>query len=566
MASIPASQLVSIQPGAISAGGNPLALNSVFLTENTVIPIGQILSFPTQSAVASYFGPASTEAGLAKYYFGGFSNMTQVPGALFFSQFQYSAVAGWMRGGALTLTLAQLKAITPATSTGSSISATTLTIGSLSTGAYTAGMLLTGSGVTLGTRIVKQLTGPVGGAGTYQVDTSQTAASESITGAYDLTVTIDGGSPLIAASLDLSAATSFSNAATLISSALGLSGGQAIAYSSQFAAFTITSGTTGALSSVIAATGEGATALSFTTVTGAVVSPGSAGMAEGAALTAITNITQNWAAFMTTWEPTLPSKMNFAAWVNGSNQRYMYVAYDSDITVTQSAQTVGPTSFGPLVDSYNGVVPVYLDPNVAAMICGTTAAVDFNRKNGRITYAYKGQAGLTPSVTDATMAANLIANGYNFYGSYATANQQFTWLQPGQISGAWDWIDEYVNQISMNAAFQLAGMVLLTSVNSLPYNKPGYQTLKNAWSGTIQQYVDFGAIVPGVTLSSTQIQEVNTAAGLAIDGVIFSTGYYLQVLDANPIVRGQRGSPPCTFWYADGGSIQKLNLSFIDLQ
>ena len=54
---------------------------------------------------------------------------------------------------------------------------TVMTISSIGSGTLTPGMLITGSGVTAGTYIVNQLTGTVGGAGTYTVSVSQTAGS-----------------------------------------------------------------------------------------------------------------------------------------------------------------------------------------------------------------------------------------------------------------------------------------------------------------------------------------------------------------------------------------------------
>jgi hypothetical protein len=48
--------------------------------------------------------------------------------------------------------------------------------------------------------------------------------------------------------------------------------------------------------------------------------------------------------------------------------------------------------------------------------------------------------------------------------------------------------------------------------------------------------------------------------------VLSTTGYYLQILDPGAIVRGGRGSPKCTLWYTDGGSVQKINLASIDVQ
>mgnify|MGYP000048804167 FL=1 len=69
-----------------------------------------------------------------------------------------------------------------ATGTASSISGEVLTVGGSVTGTFVRDMVLTGTGVTAGTKIIGQLTGSTGGAGTYLVDTSQTVASTSITG------------------------------------------------------------------------------------------------------------------------------------------------------------------------------------------------------------------------------------------------------------------------------------------------------------------------------------------------------------------------------------------------
>ena len=67
---IPASQIVQVNPGVISAGGNSLALNGLVLTSNTRVPIGSVPSFSNAAAVSAYFGPAAAEAAFATIYFG----------------------------------------------------------------------------------------------------------------------------------------------------------------------------------------------------------------------------------------------------------------------------------------------------------------------------------------------------------------------------------------------------------------------------------------------------------------------------------------------------------------
>lgn len=559
MASIPASQLVSVQPGVVGTGGSPLSLNSIFLTQDPSIPIGTVQPFPTALSVSNWFGAAAPEALLANVYFGGFDGSNIKPGNLFFAQYPVASVAAYARGASLSaMTLAQLKAIIPGVVTGS-IATTVLTVSAVTSGAIVAGQVVTGTGVTASTRIVNQLTGTTGGIGTYTVSISQTATSTTITGSPDLSVTVDGVVKSFS-TVNLAAATSFSSAAALLTTALSAT----VTYDSLRSAFVITSGTTGAASTITASTGAAATYLGLSAAAGAVLSQGAIASVPATFMNAVTQVTQNWAPFMTVWEPVTADKMLFAAWVNAQNQRYAYVCWDSDITATQSGNT---TAFGPqcAAASYTGVIPVYPAADKAAFICGMTASIDFTQRNGRITYAYKGQSGLLADVTDPTIATNLIANGYNFYGAYATANQAFTFLQPGSTPGAWKWIDSYVNQIYLNAQFQLALMTLMSASKSLPYNTAGYGMIVAACQDPINQALNFGSIRAGVPLSAQQAASVNMAAGVTIDGSLTNQGYYLQVLPASAQVRGLRQSPPCTFWYADGGSIQKINLASIDV-
>lgn len=63
-----------------------------------------------------------------------------------------------------------------------SISTTTLTVSAVSAGTIYPSMQITGAGVMAGTRIVAQLTGTTGGAGTYTISASQTVTSTSMTG------------------------------------------------------------------------------------------------------------------------------------------------------------------------------------------------------------------------------------------------------------------------------------------------------------------------------------------------------------------------------------------------
>jgi hypothetical protein len=569
--SISATQIVSVTPSVLSAGGSALDLNGLILTTSTRVPIGTVVSFPTSAAVGQYFGPTAVETGLASTYFLGFDNSTVKPGSLLYWQYNTTNVGAWLRGGNVaTMTLTGLQALngtlsvtidgsvktasninlSSATSFSSaaaaissalaisgtqgavatgSISGNTMTITAISSGTLTVGQTLTGAGVSTGTTITGFGSGN-GGTGTYTVSPSQTVGS----------VTITATNP-------------------------------GVYYDSVAGAFVITSATAGTSSTISFASGTLAVPLMLTQATGAVTSQGATATNPAAAMSAIAAQTQNWCSFMTAFNPDAggnATKLAFASWCNSQNNRFLYSCWDTDAAATQ---TGGSSHLGYLLSqaSYSGTALIYAPLNgatMAAFLMGAVASIDFTERQGRSTLAFKGQSGLFADVTNATAAANLQANGYNFYGAYGTGNDEFVFFYPGAVSGKFRWIDSYINQIWLNNQFQLAIITLLSQMKSLPYNPAGRTTIKAAVLDVINQGLNFGAFQTGVTLSNLQIVEVNTTAGMRIDNVLSNNGWYFQVQDATPQIRAARQSPPCFFWYCDGGSVHSINLASIEIQ
>ena len=319
------------------------------------------------------------------------------------------------------------------------------------------------------------------------------------------------------------------------------------------------------------ATGALATDLALTQALGAVTSQGANVTTPSAAMNAIILENTNWANFTTTFDPDGGSgntnKLAFATWTSLQNNRYCYVAWDTDITPTQS--TSATTSLGYLVmqNADSGTAPVYEPSNLhaAAFICGLAASIDFTETNGNTSAGFKGQAGLVPGVTSQTVLSNLEANGYNAYVTSASGSNQWNFLYPGSVSGPFKTLQRYWNQIWLNSGLQVSLMDLLTTVKALPYVPAGYAQIKAACMGPINQAINFGMIQAGVTLSPAQIAEVNTAAGANIAPTLQTRGWYLQVLDPGAVVRGGSGSPACSFWYTDGGSVLQINLASTDV-
>lgn len=340
--SIPASQIVNVNPSVLSSGGSPLSMNAVFLSENANLPTGRAVSFATADSVGEYFGFTSAEYQAAAVYFKGFDGSTIKPGTLIFFAYNKAAEGAFLLGASVkSLSLNELKKIN----------------------------------------------------GT-------------------LSVIIDG-SEKKAASLNLSGAKSFSNAAELIGTALG---SVTVTFDSQLQAFKVASSTTGTTSTIAFATGTTADALGLSENAGASISQGSNTTTPTETMQAVIGSTLNWATFTTITEPTLEEKLEFAKWSNNQNQRFLYVGWGKEATATQTGNT---TSFGAKLkeSEYSGATAVYGGLDKAAFLCGTVASIDFTEKQGRITLKFKGQSGLTADVTDATIAKNLEDNGYNYYGA-----------------------------------------------------------------------------------------------------------------------------------------------------
>lgn len=382
-------------------------------------------------------------------------------------------------------------------------------------------------------------------------------------GTISLTV---NGTAKTSSTINLSAVTSFSDAATTIQAAF-TSPGFTVTYDTVSSAFVFTTSTTGAAATITKATGTLANSLGLTNAAGAIASQGADIVTPAVAMDALIALTQNFVSFSTTFEPSTNDKVRFAVWADGKNDRFAYVGWGSSAAATQAGDT---TSFGSQVrdNGYSGTIAIY-DPNdgskIAVFLMGAIASLDFGRTNGRATMAFR-TGNVVAGVTDQTIAANLRANLYNYVGAYATANDQFVFFHPGQISGAFDWIDSWVCQVWMNNAFQLALMSLLTRVGQIPYNAEGYALIKSALRGVVDEAVNFGAIRAGVTLSAQQKAEVNNLAGGNIADTLQLQGWYVLVQDANQTVRAARGSPPCTIFYTDGQSVQAITLSSVNVQ
>ena len=390
---------------------------------------------------------------------------------------------------------------------------------------------------------------------------------QAISGVLSLTV---NGTLYTSSAISLAAASSFSNAATIIQAAFS-SPPFNVTYDSVSGAFIFTSTVTGSASTITVASGTASAALYLTTATGAVTSQGSNVATPAAFMATLITQTTNFAAFLTLFNPDASGNANkyaFAVWNGQQNNQFAYLCADTDVTPTLSNAATGSLGYLLAQAGVSGTSPIYdpLNSGLAPFIAGAIASINFGGTNQALTLAFKNQSGINPSVTNQLVGANLMANGYSFYGAYATASQGFQFFYNGNVSGPFLWLDAYVEQIWLNSALQLALMTLLTSVPSVPYDTLGYSLIRAACLGPIQQALTFGMFAPGIPLSPLQIAEVNAAAGTPIDATLASQGWYLQILPATAQQRANRTSPPMTFWYVTPGAVQSITLASVAVQ
>lgn len=570
--SIPASTIVSVVPSVLAAGGNPLALNGLMLSQNAALPLGAPVSFPSLAAVQAYFGQYSW-TGTATCVSNTLTIVSTTSGTLAVGQeIQSTLAVGVPPGTYITALVGSTATISGPGFTQATASAMTsycleAQMASVYFNGFTASTLKPTA--LLFSRFPGYAIGAFSRGGNVSAITA--AQISAIAGAGSMSITIDG-TLKTSSTINLTTAVSgsvinWTTVASLLVTALSLSAGQ-VTYNSLFNALVVTSTTTGATSTITAATGNVGVLLNLasTSPITPTLSQGSAAVAANTFMASLVLYTTNWAAFTTCYEPVSTDKQLLAAWTSGTGGQYVYAPYDSDSTIVSSNASTTCISHLCATNSWYGTCANYLDPNAAAFVLGFIASINYNATNGRAAIAYKAGTGITPTITDPTSFANAVANGTNFYGQWATANSTFTFYWNGAISGPFGWLDSYVSAIWLNNALQLALVGMFTSVNSVPYNNAGYATIKAGCAGTLNLALQNGTINTGVALTPLQASQVDTAAGVIIDPVLATTGYYLQVLPATGTQRANRTSPTCTLWYMDAGSVNQLNLASINIQ
>lgn len=275
---IPASEIVSVNPRLIKSGGTDLAINGLLFTESNLIPTTEIaLVFSSADDVADYFGANSTEYNAASKYFMGYNNSFAKPTDLVIARRVKESTQAWLRGGAVSASLAEFKAVSD---------------GSLS-------MIIDGKELTV-TAI--SLTG----ATSYSDVGAQIQAKINEKEGFDgVTVSFS----------------SLNESFTVTSPTYGSE--SSITYAAN------------APSGV-----DLASMMKLTKSTGAVISEGSDIMSVAENFKKIRAITDNWVCFTTTWKAEADEAVELATWASEKGVDYLYVCWSDDVNIMGTADSV----------------------------------------------------------------------------------------------------------------------------------------------------------------------------------------------------------------------------------
>lgn len=384
--------------------------------------------------------------------------------------------------------------------------------------------------------------------------TEDLASLKTIT-AGALTLTINGTQKKVT-TLDLSAATSLSDVASKIETAIGNTA--TVEYNSTQQNFIVRTVSTGASATITVATGSSADALGLSADAGAYASAGADAMTPAANMNAVCEVTRNWVGFTTLDLASAEDALAFAAWADIDDD---YVYFDWSLDNAMLSATTNANTKAAQLQAFNCVAALYGDAQDAAFMLAIGASIDWNREQGVKTWFAKTTSGINPRVLDDTTAEVLDDLRCNYYGKFAARNSDFRLMNRGILTGKlYGFIDVLYGMIWFKSKIQTSVMDGMAAVNRAPYNERGYGLIEAWLVDPITAARKNGVIDTGLALSASQTAQIANEVGEDISRDLYSKGYWYVIRDPEASVRAERGSPDIALYYTYAGSVQKVEM------
>lgn len=332
-----------------------------------------------------------------------------------------------------------------------------------------------------------------------------------------LNLTIDTA-PIAITAIDTSAATSLTDVASIIQTALRAESDAqlttcTVTFNTNTNQFVFTGSVTGS-GDVICTGGTVANLLGWD-ASGAVNVPGQLAQTPAEAIAASEGVSSNFGSFL--FQPVLVPSTEateisaVALWNHTKNNRYMYLqASPSQDAGDLWDDNKGNSGMGVTVQPAGAFD--YSDQIPAEIL----AATDYTAVNGAQSYMYYSFGNRTVTVSDDLVADQMDAVRANYIGVTETAGQQLAFYQRGVLFGdataAVD-MNVYANEMWLKDYIGAAMMELLLNLPTLPANEDGRSLIMSVLQTSTEAAKTNGTISAGKTLTNIQRQYITQITG-----------------------------------------------------
>lgn len=378
-----------------------------------------------------------------------------------------------------------------------------------------------------------------------------------------LSITIDGTARNLTG-VNLSGALNLNNVASIIQTALtAVVPNAGVKYDSVYNRFDVSSGTTGAGSTVSYATAapSGTDLGPLLHLTSLDASAPVAGMAAESLVAAVAALANQSGAWYSLQVATVPPPADadhiaVAALIEGlsTSQSRIYGA------TIQNANAMDGTTTADLASALKPFSRTYdqfsrNDPYAAESLFGRFATVDYEGSNTTITAAYKQEPGVTPEVITESQFATLKAKNCNVFVAVQNGTQI---IFPGVMANG-DYIDERIGADWLQNRIQTDCYNLLyTTATKVPQTDAGMNLIKTVIANACTVAVQNGFIAPGVWLGP------NVGTLRTFD--VLTSGFYIfapPVSTQSQADRASRRSVPFQVCCKLAGAVHIISISVL---
>jgi hypothetical protein len=315
------------------------------------------------------------------------------------------------------------------------------------------------------------------------------------------------------------------------------------------------------LSGGVAGTDISGTLGGTATSSGAYLAPGIAAESALAGVQAVENVFANWyglnfAAGTNNADIADSDHIAIAGYIEGDANRHLY-----GLTTAEGAALLGndTTSIGAVLHAlgYKRTLYQWSSQNAYAScsLFGLGVTVNFDGSQTTINFMWKLEPGVIAENLNATQAANLDANKYNYF---AALNNNTSITVNGYVASG-NYIDEIWNSDAFGSAIQTDVFNLFrTTTTKIPQTDAGMHMIGTTIAGTCVRYVKNGFLAPGVW-NSNGFGQIST-------GDFLDEGFYIYtppVASQSQSARSARQSVAFQVAAKEAGAVNDVLVSVI---